>query len=37
MVLASVGALVDDKGGAAGAAISSRLGMSSTVRQAETR
>ena len=29
--------IMDDKTGAAGAAISSRLGMSSTVRQAEER
>lgn len=37
LLLAFLGSMVDDKGGAAGAAISSRLGMSSNVRQAEQR
>lgn len=38
LVLAFVGSMVgDDKSGVAGAAISSRLGMGSTVRQAEDR
>ena len=37
MILSFVGALMDDKGGGAAAAISSRFGMASTVRQAEER
>ena len=37
IVVSCIGGMIDDKGGAAGAAISSRLGMSSNVRQAEQR
>ena len=37
MILSFVGALMDEKGGGAAAAISSRFGMASTVRQAEER
>ena len=37
MILSFIGALADDKGGGAAAAISSRFGMASTVRQAEER
>lgn len=37
LLVSVVASIMDDKTGAAGAAISSRLGMSSTVRQAEER